>query len=104
MDPLASGLTAGLSALLTPEQAVVTWRNFDTYDEPELTVHSPQVSEWMQAAVLALHERDVPRAEPLLRKVLAQESDKPDLLNNSAMVGCWATVVEIIGHQLFDKP
>jgi tetratricopeptide (TPR) repeat protein len=59
---------------------------FEIYDEPELTVHSPQVTEWMQDAVLALREQDVQRAEPLLRKALAQEPDKPDLLNNLAVV------------------
>jgi tetratricopeptide (TPR) repeat protein len=59
---------------------------FEIYDEPELTVHSPQVAEWMQDAVLALRERDVQQAEPLLRKALAEEPDKPDLLNNLAVV------------------
>ena len=67
------------------------WRDllllgFEIYDEPELTVHSPQVTEWMQDAVLALRERDVQQAEPLLRKALAEEPDKPDLLNNLAVV------------------
>jgi tetratricopeptide (TPR) repeat protein len=67
------------------------WRDllllgFEIYDEPELTVHSPQVTEWMQDAVLALRERDVQRAEPLLRKALAEEPDRPDLLNNLAVV------------------
>ena len=65
------------------------WRDilllgFEIYDEPELTVHSPQVTEWMQEAVLALREGDAQRAEPLLRQALAKEPDKPDLLNNLA--------------------
>jgi len=67
------------------------WRDllllgFEIYDEPDLTVHSPQVAEWMQDAVLALRERDVRRAEPLLRKALEEEPDKPDILNNLAVV------------------
>ena len=80
-------LPAGLARIWTQGE----WRDllllgFEIYDEPELTVHSPQVTAWMQEAVLALRERDIQRAEPLLRKALAEEPDKPDLLNNLAIV------------------
>ena len=57
---------------------------FDIHGE-DIHQHSPQVEEWMAAAVLALRSGDGNRAEALIRQALEVEPDAPDVLNNLAV-------------------
>ena len=56
---------------------------FDIHGD-EVHQHSPQVEEWMAAAVLALRRGDGKRAEALVRQALEIEPDAPDAVNNLA--------------------
>jgi len=58
---------------------------FEVSGEPQQK-HKPQVQQWAQEAVQALHQRDAHRARQLLERALASEPDAPDLLQNLSAV------------------
>jgi Tfp pilus assembly protein PilF len=58
---------------------------FEVSGEPQQK-HKPQVQQWAQEAVQALHQRDARQAKQLLERALASEPDAPDLLQNLSVV------------------